>query len=143
MPAKAFSISSIHKTHGLTVSESFKARRILPSDSPTYLPMRRPTSRRIKGTRVAVALVARLLPQPGIPRIKMSLGTSTPNLIALSREEKILAFLSSQLFNLSRPPMSSIVFLKFIISRMPDFLITCSFSLRINFLSEASSRPLP
>ena len=133
-PEKAFSISSIHKTHGLIASETERARL-----SPTYLPSKRPTSSLTNGIlkSLAVAFAVRLFPQPGIPTIIMPFGTETPNLIALSRSANILDFRISQSLRFSSPPISSIVSLKLTSSSIPDFLINCFFSLMIScFFSE-------
>ena len=85
-PEKAFSISSIHKTHGDISSAIFIALRIFCSDSPTYLPIMRPISNRNNGAlkSLAVALALNDLPQPGIPAIRTPFGISTPKALAAS-----------------------------------------------------------
>ena len=80
-PANAFSNSSIHSTQGEIASAKAIALRILASDSPTYLPIKRPKSMRTNGisNNEATALALKDLPQPGIPAINTPLGKSTPN----------------------------------------------------------------
>ncbi len=105
------------------------ALRILASDSPTYLPMRRPMSRRSRGTpkSLAAALALRDLPQPGMPAMRTPLGISTPKAAAASILRKIFSFLWSHCFRLSSPPISSMPSLRGIISSIPDFCTTCFF----------------
>ena len=68
-PANAFSISSSHRIHGLTVSASMTAFRMFCSDSPNNEPNNAPTSNRSSGSfhRPESILAERLLPVPGIP----------------------------------------------------------------------------
>ena len=142
-PAKAFSISSIQRTQGLMASDSCSAFRIFCSDSPTYFPKSLPTSNRTNGisNKLAVAFAVKLFPHPGIPIIMIPLGTSTPNLIALSKLANTLAFFFNHSFKFSKPPISSIVSVKLTISSIPAFFINCSFSLSINSLSSLSMQP--
>src|SRR5437667_8706792 len=65
-PAKAFSISSIHRTTGEMASAVSKAWRRFFSDSPTYLSKSCAGSRRTRGSfhSRAIVLAARLFPHP-------------------------------------------------------------------------------
>ena len=143
MPTKAFSNSSIHKTHGAIASAKAIALRRFPSDSPTYFPINRPISRRNNGTsnKLAAALAFNDLPQPGTPEIRTPFGISTPKASAALMFLITLAFLLIQVLRLSRPPISSTVSLTFTISKMPDFLIICFFCSKITFRSSRVSSP--
>ncbi len=80
MPARPFSISSIHSTQGASAWATWSAVRMLPSDWPTMPPKTLPMSKRSRGNcqEDAIALATRLLPQPCTPRSRSPLGASRP-----------------------------------------------------------------
>ena len=123
---------------GLIDSAVFNATLILCSDSPTYLPNNLPISSLNSGTlkSLALALAAKLFPQPGIPTSNTPFGVSTPNFLASSSLLNTCALDLSHSFKPSKPPISSIFSLKSIISNIDDFLIICPFSFIIISLPE-------
>jgi hypothetical protein len=79
-PAKAFSISSIHSTHGAMVSTKASARRVFSSDWPTSPPNSAPTSSRTSGRcqRLETIFAVRLFPVPGMPIRAIPFGAGMP-----------------------------------------------------------------
>src|SRR5687768_8002509 len=110
IPAKPFSISSIHSTTGATASAVRSAVRMFCSLEPTRPANTRPTSIRSRGSPHidAVHLAVRLLPQPGTPVISTPLGDGRPQAAAESSHDP--SRLASHRLRFSRPPMSSPAF---------------------------------
>jgi hypothetical protein len=78
--ANPFSTSSIHSTHGATVSASRSARLTRSSDSPTSEPNSAPTSSRSNGSRYSPPIILAVsdLPVPGMPISARPLGAGSP-----------------------------------------------------------------
>ena len=104
VPDSALSTSSNHKTQGLIASAVLRARRILPSDSPTNEPSILATSSFSSGKfRIeATFLASKLLPVPGGPASNTPFGSG--RLLALASSVNNRRRRSSQSRNRSRPP---------------------------------------
>lgn len=78
--AKDFSISSIYRTQGATVSARCSAFWVRSSNSPTRLPNSDFTSNRNRGNRhnLPSILAVRLLPVPRMPMKAIPLGEGNP-----------------------------------------------------------------
>ncbi len=141
LPARPFSISSIHSTTGATLSATRMARRRFSSEDPISEEKIRPRSRRNKGNAhaEAMAFAVKLFPQPCTPSSNSPFGAGSPNLRAGS-EKAPLRPVSHALSSSSPPtwPRSSSTPTN---SSSPLLRITCRFSSSTSRMSSLSSTP--
>src|SRR5690606_23756424 len=127
-PLNPFSISSIHRIEGEIASAVLIAFRIFSSLLPTIPLKILPISNRNNGSChiELIDLLIKLLPHPGTPVIRTPFGAGRPYFLAESSQD--LFRFDSHRFRFSNPPTSSILTSFVMNSKIPDFLMICSFS---------------